>query len=102
MQDITSKLSRYVADLKYEHLPDSVIEQTKLFDFIGFLGTFTLEAYVFHIAYRVVLLNHLKISVKSFTEIGIFLIFYTVTSFVFGYLLSLVLKKIKIGKKRGE
>lgn len=78
------------------------IEQTKLFDFIGFLGTFTLEAYVFHIAYRVVLLNHLKISVKSFTEIGIFLIFYTVTSFVFGYLLSLVLKKIKIGKKRGE
>ncbi|MBQ7116481.1 MAG: MmgE/PrpD family protein [Clostridia bacterium] len=31
MQDITSKLSRYVADLKYEHLPDSVIEQTKLF-----------------------------------------------------------------------
>ncbi len=31
MQEITAKLSRYVAELKYEDLPDSVVEQTKLF-----------------------------------------------------------------------
>jgi len=31
MQEITSTLSRYVADLKFEHLPPAVVEQTKLF-----------------------------------------------------------------------
>lgn len=75
------------------------IEQTKLSKFLGFLGTFTLEVYVLHIAYRVVLLNYLNIKVVSYKETFLFLIFYTVTSFVLGYFLSLGLNKIKLKGK---
>ena len=31
MQDITSRLSRFIADLRYEQLPEAVVEQVKLF-----------------------------------------------------------------------
>lgn len=75
------------------------IEETKLFRFIGFLGTFTLEAYVFHIAYRVILLDYLKLNVVSYTDTLLFLIFYTVTSFGLAYLMSIGLNKVKLKKK---
>ena len=78
------------------------VEETKLFRLLGFMGTFTLEVYVFHIAYRVILLEHLKISVVSYTEVFIFMILYTVSSFVFGYYLSKVLNRFQIGRKREE
>ena len=75
------------------------IEELKVFKLLGFLGTFTLETYVFHIAYRYILLYVMKLPVESYVSILLFLIFYSITSFVFGYLLNRILNcKIKKDK----
>lgn len=70
------------------------LEKTKLYQFLGFLGTFTLEVYVFHVAYRNILLEEIKIKPVSYSSLFLFLIIFTVSSFVLGYLLQKILNKI--------
>ena len=72
------------------------LENTKIYDLFGFLGTFTLETYVTHVAYRYLLLRmfeFLQIRIDSLKEVLVLLILYSITSFVWGYILSVVLNK---------
>ena len=74
------------------------LENTNVYKLFGFLGTFTLETYVAHVAYRYLLLRifeYIHIKIDSLKEVLILLIVYTITSFVWGYVLSLMLNKRK-------
>lgn len=71
------------------------LENTKIYDLFGFLGTYTLETYVSHVAYRYLLLRmfeFLHIKIDSLKEVLVLLIVYTITSFVWGYILASALK----------
>lgn len=66
---------------------------------VSFLGIFTLEIYVFHIAYRAVLLGMCHFPLDRYRQIILFAVVFILGSFLGGYILSLIMGLIKLPKQ---
>ena len=70
--------------------------ETKLFKIVSWIGKYTLEIYVVHIALRDVFLNVFGVLLTREREILLILILYIIISILLGVLLQRILEKIRI------